>query len=130
MHMAADLIENYERQPAFQFIRDVAVDWEQTRVLAAEIGDYVVVARQERDSDAWFLGAITDEDARTLEVSLDFLPPGREYMAEIYADGPDAHWLTNPLPVSITQQRVNATSRVTIRLAPGGGQAVRFRPAS
>jgi alpha-glucosidase len=130
MHMAADLIENYERQPAFQFIRDVAVDWEQTRVLAAEIGDYVVVARQERDSDAWFLGAITDEAARTLEVSLDFLPPGREYVAEIYADGPDAHWLTNPLPVNITQQRVNATSRVTIRLAPGGGQAVRFRPAS
>ena len=126
--MAADLIENYDGRPEFQFIRDVAVDWEQTRVLDAEIGDYVVVARQERGSDEWFLGAITDEDARMLEVALDFLPAGRRYRAEIYADAPDAHWRTNPLPVAISRQTVDSTTRVTLRLAAGGGTAVRFVP--
>jgi alpha-glucosidase len=75
MQMAADLIENYVDQPAFQFIRDVAVDWEQTRVLDARIGDHVVVARQERGGEDWFIGAITDEEARTIEVPLSFLPP-------------------------------------------------------
>jgi alpha-glucosidase len=130
LQMAADLIENYEGRPEFQFIRDVAVDWERTRVLDARIGDYVVVARQERDTDQWFLGAITDEQGRTLDVALDFLPAGQRYVAEIYADGPDAHWLTNPHPVSITRQDVDATSRLTLRLAPGGGQAIRLRPAS
>ena len=128
MQMAADLIENYANQPAFQFIRDVAVDWEQTRVLEGRIGDHVVVARQERDSDEWFIGAITDEEARSFEIPLDFLPAGRAYIAEIYADGAEAHWLTNPLPVEITQQAVDSTSRLTLRLAPGGGQAIRLRP--
>jgi alpha-glucosidase len=129
MQMAADLIENYAGQPAFQFIRDVAVDWEQTRVLDARIGDYVVVARQERDGQDWFLGAITDEEGRTLEVPLSFLPAGRRYIAEIYADGPDAHWLTNPLPVTISRADVDAATTMTLRLAPGGGQAIRIRPA-
>ncbi|HSJ16389.1 MAG TPA: glycoside hydrolase family 97 protein, partial [Longimicrobiales bacterium] len=103
LQMAADLIENYENQPAFQFIRDVAVDWEQTQVLDARIGDYVVVARQERGGDDWYLGAISDEQGRMLEVPLSFLPPDRRFVAEIYADGPDAHWLTNPLPVAISR---------------------------
>ena len=128
LQMAADLIENYEGRPEFQFIRDVAVDWERTRVLDAEIGDYVIVARQERGSDEWFIGAITDEHARTFEVPLDFLPAGRRYVAEIYADGAGANWLTNPLPVSISQQGVTSASRLTIRMAAGGGQAIRFRP--
>ena len=127
MHMAADLIENYEGQPAFQFIRDVPVDWEQTRVLDGRIGDYVVVARQERGGEDWYLGAITDEEARTLEVPLSFLTPGRSYEAQIYADGPGAHWLDNPLPVEITRRRVDSTTRLTIALPPGGGQAIRFR---
>ncbi len=129
MQMAADLPENYQGQPAFQFIRDVAVDWEQTRVLDARIGDYVVVARQERGGDDWYLGAITDEQARTLEVPLSFLTPGRRYVAEIYADGPNAHWLDNPLPVTITRRNVDASTRLTLALAPGGGQAIRIRPA-
>ena len=128
LQMAADLIENYEDRPAFQFIRDVAVDWERTEVLDAAIGDYVVVARQERDGDEWFLGAITDEEARTLEVSLDFLEPGRTYTAEIYADGSEADWLTNPLAIEISRQSVDAATRVTLRLAPGGGTAVRLVP--
>ncbi|HSG07905.1 MAG TPA: glycoside hydrolase family 97 catalytic domain-containing protein, partial [Longimicrobiales bacterium] len=128
MQMAADLIENYQGQPAFQFVRDVAVDWEQTRVLEGEIGDYVVVARQARDSEEWFLGAITDEEARTFEVPLSFLPRGRRFAAEIYADGPDANWLDNPLPVAISRREVDDATTLTLRLAPGGGQAIRFHP--
>ncbi|HEX6063628.1 MAG TPA: glycoside hydrolase family 97 catalytic domain-containing protein, partial [Longimicrobiales bacterium] len=130
MQMAADEIENYANQPAFKFIRDVAVDWEQTRVLDARIGDHVVVARQQRGTQNWFLGAITDEEPRTIEIDLSFLPAGRTYVAEIYADGPDANWLDNPLAISISEERVTSASRVTLRLAPGGGTAVRFRPAS
>jgi len=129
MQMAADLPENYERQPAFQFIRDVAVDWDTTRVLEGRIGDYVAVARRERNGQTWFLGAITDESARTLDIPLSFLTPGRRYVAEVYADGPGAHWLTNPLPVSITRRPVTSLTRLRMLLAPGGGQAIRIRPA-
>jgi alpha-glucosidase len=129
MHMAADLPENYEGQPAFQFIKDVPVDWEQTRVLDARIGDYVVVARQERDGADWYIGAVTDEEGRTLDVPLSFLTAGRRYVAQVYADGPDAHWLRNPLPVAITERAVNAGDTLRIGLAPGGGQAIRIRPA-
>src|SRR5207244_12495146 len=83
VQMAADLPENYANQPAFQFIRDVAVDWDTTRVLEGKIGDYVVVARRERGGQTWFLGAISDEQARTLDVPLSFLKPGGRYVAEI-----------------------------------------------
>jgi alpha-glucosidase len=127
LQMAADLPENYEHQPAFQFIRDVAVDWDTTRVLEGRIGDYVVVARRERNGPSWFLGAITDEEGRTFDIPLSFLTPGRKYVAEIYADGPGANWLTNPLPVAISQRAVTATTRLHIVLAPGGGQAIRIR---
>ncbi len=129
LQMAADLPENYEHQPAFQFIRDVAVDWDTTRVLAGKIGDYVVVARRERNGPSWYIGAITDEEGRTFDVPLTFLTPGRKYVAEIYADGPGANWLTNPLPVSISKRPVDSTTRLRIVLAPGGGQAIRIRAA-
>jgi alpha-glucosidase len=129
LQMAADLPENYEGQPAFQFIRDVAVDWDTTRVIDGKIGDYVIVARRERGGPSWFLGAITDEEGRTFDVPLTFLPPGRRFVAEIYADGPDAHWLDNPLPVTITRRTVTRASRLRLVLAPGGGQAIRIRPA-
>ncbi len=129
LQMAADLPENYEGQPAFQFIRDVAVDWDTTRVIAGRIGDYVVVARRERGKATWFLGAITDEEPRTFDVPLSFLDPGRRYVAEVYADGPGAHWLDNPLPVTISSQPVTSTSMLHVVLAPGGGQAVRIHPA-
>ena len=128
LQMAADLPENYASQPAFQFIKDVAVDWDTTRVLDARIGDYVAVARKAKGKDEWFLGAITDEEARSLDVRLDFLPAGRRYVAEIYADGPGANWRDNPLPVAISRQPVTSASRPTLRLAPGGGVAVRIRP--
>jgi alpha-glucosidase len=129
LQMAADLPENYERQPAFQFVRDVAVDWDTTRVIDGRIGDYVVVARRERGAPNWFIGAITDEEARTFDVSLSFLPRGRSYVAEIYADGPDANWVDNPLPVAISRRTVTSASRLRLALAPGGGQAIRIRRA-
>ena len=130
LQMAADLPENYEGQPAFQFIRDVAVDWDTTRVIEGSIGDYVVVARRERGGQTWFLGAITDEEARTFDVPLSFLTPGRRYVAEIYADGPNANWIDNPLPVTISRRPVTSATRLRLTLAPGGGQAIRLRPAS
>ena len=129
LQMAADLPENYQGQPAFQFIRDVAVDWDTTRVVAGRIGDYVVVARKQRGADSWFIGAITDEEARTFTVPLTFLAPGHRYVAEIYADGPGADWRDNPLPVAISRQEVTRASRLRLALAPGGGQAIRIRPA-
>jgi alpha-glucosidase len=129
LQMAADLPENYERQPAFQFIRDVAVDWDTTRVIDARIGDYVAVARRERGGQNWFLGAITDEEGRTLDLPLSFLTPGRRYVAEIYADGPKANWLDNPLPLTISRRPVTSATRLRVKLAPGGGQAIRIRPA-
>ena len=129
VQMAADLIENYSGQPAFQFIKDVAVDWDTTRVIDGRIGDYVVVARRARGTQNWFLGAITDEAGRTLDVPLSFLAPGRRYLAEIYADGPKANWLDNPLPVTITHRPVTSATRLRVVLAPGGGQAIRIRPA-
>ena len=130
LQMAADLPENYANQPAFQFIRDVAVDWDTTRVLAGRIGDYVAVARKERGKNTWFIGAITDEERRTITVPLSFLTPGRRYIAEIYADGPGANWLTNPFPIDITKRNVTSASSLRIGLAPGGGQAVRIRLAN
>jgi alpha-glucosidase len=129
LQMAADLPENYAGQPAFQFIRDVAVDWDTTRVIDGRIGDYVVVARRERGGQTWYVGAITDENARSLDVPLSFLTPGRRYVAEIYADGPNANWLDNPLEVTITRRPVTSQTRLRAVLAPGGGQAIRIRPA-
>ena len=129
LQMAADLPENYEHQPAFQFIRDVAVDWDTTRVIDGKIGDYVIVARKARNSPEWFLGAITDEEARTFDVPLSFLPKGQKYVAEIYADGPGANWRDKPLAVAISKRNVDSSTHLSVALAPGGGQAIRIRPA-
>jgi alpha-glucosidase len=129
VQMAADVIENYGGQPAFRFVRDVAVDWDTTRVLDGRIGDDVAVARRARGRDEWFVGAITDEEGRTLDLPLSFLTPGRRYVAEVYADGPGAHWLTDPQPVTISSRAVDAATRLRVVLAPGGGQAIRIRPA-
>jgi alpha-glucosidase len=128
VQMAADIIESYADQPAFQFVRDVAVDWDTTRVIHGAIGDHVVVARKERGADRWFIGAITDEHPRRFDVPLTFLRPGTAYVAERYADGVGAHWLTNPLPVAITSQPVDASTVLRLELAPGGGEAIRIRP--
>lgn len=127
VQMTADLIENYADQPAFQFIRDVAVDWDMTRVLHGRIGDDVVVARKAKGKDEWFVGGITDEEARTVEVKLDFLTPGQMYTAELYADGPTADWRTDPQAMTITQIPVDVFTTLRLRMAPGGGQAIRIR---
>jgi alpha-glucosidase len=128
LQMAADLPENYEGQPAFQFIRDVPADWSATATLGGSIGDYVVVLRKAREGEDWYLAAITDENGRSFDIPLSFLPEGETFVAEIYADGEGSHWLHNPLPIEITTQEVTAESRMSMRMAPGGGQVIRFRP--
>jgi len=126
LQMAADLLENYEDQPAFQFIEDVPVDWEDTVVLNAKIGDYLTIARKDRNGDDWYLGSVTDENPREFSVVLDFLDEGREYTAQVYADADDADWDTNPYAHTISEQIVSHGQTYSISLAPGGGQAVRF----
>jgi len=129
IQMAADLLVNYEANPApFQFIKDVAVDWDDTRVLNGDIGDFVTIARKDRNSDEWFLGSITDENPRVLTASLGFLDPGRRYRAEIYADGPGANYTTRREVIDISTREVTSADTLTLRLAPGGGQAIRFVP--
>lgn len=129
IQMAADLPENYERYPdAFQFIVDVPTDWEDSVAVAAEVGDIVAIARRERGGDDWYLGAITDEQARSLRVPLSFLEPDKDYVAEIYRDAEDAHWRHQPYGYEIEQKTVNIDSKLELRLAAGGGTAIRFRP--
>jgi alpha-glucosidase len=127
IQMAADLPENYEARPdAFQFIVDVPTDWEQSIALAGEVGDYVAFARQERGGEDWYLGAVTDENARTLELPLDFLAPGRRYDARVYRDGEGADWRSKPHAIVIETVEVTAADTLELWLAPGGGAAVRF----
>jgi alpha-glucosidase len=127
IQMVADLPENYEANPKpFQFIKDVAVDWDDTRVLAGEVGDLAVIARKQRGSPNWFLGAVGDEQERHFDVPLSFLDPGRRYRAEIYRDGDDADYRTNPRSIVIEQRTVTSRGRMAMRIAPGGGAAVRF----
>jgi len=127
--MAADTPETYAREArAFRFIRDVPTDWEDTRVLNGEVGDYVTIARRDRHSRDWYLGAITDENARTLTVPLDFLEPGRRYEAQIYRDGPGAHYATaQRRSIAFETRTVRRGDRLVLALAPGGGQAIRLR---
>jgi alpha-glucosidase len=127
IQMVADLPENYEARPdAFQFIVDVPTDWEESIAVAGEVGDYAVFARQERGGRDWYLGAVTDENARKLEVPLDFLEPGTAYRAQIYRDGPDAHWESNPYSITIEEKAVRQGETLTLPLAAGGGAAIRF----
>jgi alpha-glucosidase len=127
IQMAADLPENYLANPKpFQFIKDVAVDWDDTRMLAGEVGDYAVIARKQRGSPNWFLGAVGDEQERHFDVALDFLDFGRRYRAEIYRDGDSADYRTNPRNIVIEQRIVTSKDRMAMRIAPGGGAAVRF----
>lgn len=130
VQMAADLPEHYEDHPAFEFIREVGVDWEQSKVLNGEVGDYVTIARQERGTDRWFLGSITDEQERSLEASLDFLPAGANYKATIYRDGEGAHWDKNPSAFLIESFLVDRSTTLKLDLAPGGGTAVILEPAT
>ena len=129
LQMAADLLENYEKYPnAFQFIKDVAVDWDETKILQAEPGDFLTIARKTKGADTWFLGAITDENARKSEISLDFLPKGQKFKAIIYEDAKDADWKLNPIAYKIRSGIVTNKSKINLILAPGGGTAISFEP--
>mgnify|MGYP000384717055 CR=1 FL=1 len=153
IQMAPDFIENYVGHPGLAFIQDVAVDWEQTRVLAGEPGDFVAIARQERNAarpepsatsqerngrkgsatpnnnpaNRWFLGVVTDENARTLDLPLDFLQAGKRYTLRLYLDAPDAHWNDNPTAFQTEERVVSSTETLQLSLAPGGGVAASFQ---
>jgi hypothetical protein len=128
LQMAADLPENYERYAdAFQFIKDVALDWQRSLYLEAEPGDYLTVARREKGTDKWFIGAVTDENARNTSVKLDFLGPGK-YTATIYEDAPRAHYDSNPKAYRIRKLTVTSRSVLKLALAPGGGTAITITP--
>lgn len=133
IQMAADLPRNYDKHPdAFKFIRDVPTDWHKSIALKGEIGEFVVFARQERvdtkqgDAD-WFLGAITDDKARQLDVRLDFLQQGKHYQAQIYRDGDKANWQHNPYDYVIETKNVTSEDKLTLNLASSGGTAIRFK---
>lgn len=133
IQMAADLPRNYLAKPdAFKFIQDVPTDWQQSIALAGEVGDYVVFARKERKRDNysgndWFLGAVTDEQARSIEIKLDFLEQGKKFEAQIYRDGDKAQWKNNPYDLKIEKRIVTAADKLTLKLATSGGTAIRFK---
>ncbi len=131
LQMAADLPENYAKHlDAFQFIKDVAVDWDDTHYLEAEPGDYITVARKEKNSDNWFIGAITDENARTATIPLDYLDEKTTYIATIYADAPTAHWQTNPMIYNINRIVVTNKTVLNQKLAASGGVAISLKKAT
>jgi len=128
LQMASDLPENYEGKPEFQFVKDVPCTWSDTKVLDSKIGEYTTIARKDWEEKNWYLGSITNRNARDLKVALSFLDKDKEYEAEIYADGPGANYKTNPYPVIISKQKVNNKTVLNIKLAAGGGTAVKFTP--
>ena len=133
IQMAADLPKNYLAKPdAFQFIQDVPTDWQQSIALDGEVGDFIVFARKERKRDKysgndWYLGAVTDEKARTIEVKLDFLEKGKKFEAHIYQDGKNAEWKNSPYDLNIEKRMVTANDKLTLTLATSGGTAIRFK---
>lgn len=128
IQMAADLPRNYEARPdAFEFIKQVPVDWSESVMLDGYPGDFAVMARKDRNSQAWFLGAVTDENARTIEIDLNFLD-GLPYEAQIYRDGDGAHWLTDPYALDVDFEAAQQDGKLTLTLAPGGGTAIAFIP--
>ena len=131
LQMAADTPENYERfMDAFQFIKDVAIDWSDSRYIEAEVGEYITVARKAKNTGEWFLGSVAGYDARTSTVALDFLEPNEVYVAKIYADAADAHYKTNPQAYTIREVRCTSKSTLKQAVAAGGGYAVSFRKAT
>ena len=124
--MAADIIENLEGQPALTFVENCPTDWEQTVVPCAELGEYAVIARQERLGTDWFVGAVNNENPRQITLSLDFLEEGAVYDAFIYEDGPGAHYMDNPYVMTIRQIKVTSADVIDLNLAASGGAAIRL----
>lgn len=131
LQMAADLPENYERFPdAFQFIKDVALDWDHSYILEAEPGDYITIARKAKGKNEWFVGGITDENSRTSSINFDYLPKGKKYIATIYADAKDANWNEKPQNYEISKVVVTSKSKLKQYIAPGGGYAISIKEAT
>lgn len=128
LQMAADFPEHYERyMDAFQFIKDVDIDWIQSKYLLAEVGDYIVIARQGKKNGQWFVGGVTDENSRTLDIPFSFLEPGKKYMATIYSDADDADYAHNPQSYKIEDIEVTSESIIPIKMARGGGFAISIK---
>lgn len=128
LQMAADLPEHYEaHMDAFQFIKDVAVDWDDTQIVEAEPGDYLTIARKAKGTENWFIGAITDENSRVASIPLTFLDQGKKYIARIYRDADDANWKTNPEAYLIEEFPVTSTRVLKLKLAAGGGAAISIK---
>jgi len=131
LQMAADLPETYNKHlDAFQFIKDVAIDWDETNILEAEPGDYITIARKAKGRNEWFVGGITDENARVGNVDFSFLPKGKTYEAIVYADGKDAHYETNPQSYAIKKIKVTSKTKLKQQMAPGGGFAISIKEVS
>lgn len=131
LQMAADVPEHYEQyMNAFRFIKEVAVDWDESRYLLAEPGDLIVIARRAKGTAKWFVGGVTDENRRTAEFSFDFLDPEKSYVATLYADAPDADYRTNPEAYTIRTGKVTAKSKLKVEMAAGGGFALSIREAT
>lgn len=129
LQMAADIPEHYQKHmDAFQFIKDVPVDWSKSVYLDAEPGEFIVVARKDKGSDAWYVGGVTDENARNYTLDYNFLPLGKTYEATIYADAPDGDGFDNPEVYTITTKTVDSTSKDKIHMARGGGFAISIKP--
>jgi hypothetical protein len=124
IQMACDLPENYENQPAFQFIKDVGVDWEQSLILNGEVGDFVTIAREEKITGNWFIGGITDENQREITIDFDFLDENKSYQASIYRDTDDAHYKTNPTALEIEHLEIHKGMSKAFKLVEGGGFAI------
>ena len=124
IQMVPDLMEAYVNHPAFQFIRDVPVNWEQSKVLDGEIGDFIITARQDRASENWFVGAISDENPRDVTIDFSFLESGKSYLATFYKDGKNAHWNDNPTDYYIEKKKITSESKIPVHIAAGGGFAV------
>lgn len=122
--MASDMIENYENNPAFEFITSCPTNWSKTVVPHAKIGEYLTIARKDRDSENWYIGSITNEEARNLSLSLDFLDANSTYKAKLFKDGENADYKTNPYPVSIEELEVDASTVIELNLATSGGTAI------
>jgi alpha-glucosidase len=133
IQMAADLPENYLAKPdAFQFIKDVPTDWEQTIALDGAVGDFIVIARKEKahrhySGNDWYIGGITNEDARDVSIPLDFLQAGKTYEAQVYQDGKDVDWQNNPYAISIIKKAVKKGEHIKVKMASAGGFAIRLK---
>ena len=128
LQMAADLPENYQKHmDAFQFIKDVAADWDDTRILSAEPGDYIITARKAKGTDNWFVGGITDENKRDYTVDFSFLDKGQKYEATIYEDGKDADYINNPQSYNIYKKQITSKSKINLKMVRSGGFAISIK---